>query len=123
MARAAERFELPPLQALLELAGPRAILLEHRTSECGDGVFHDLQHDVEMNFIDDAVKSDGLAFLKALREHEFEMPGLMVAQSRVTRARYCPGRREELFVAVQLVVLDLGWLKSAPEALAVGSAA
>ena len=107
MALSVDELELAPLRAVMTLAGAKARLIEHRCGWHGDGAFRDRRHDIELSFVDDAVSSDGLAFLKALRAHEFELPGLMVASIGLTRTRFCPGPRAELFLAVEMVVWEL----------------
>lgn len=96
------------LSAVTELAGGKAELLRHVERPWASVTFSGTRHTVILAFSGAEAVAAGEVFIAALPEHEFTMPGQLVADAAVTAVEHIalPGPR--LTVEVELLLLEDG---------------
>jgi hypothetical protein len=79
-------------RALLHLAGPGTRLLKHSERPWASATFEGTRHVVALRFAGLAGMARAEAFIAALPEHEFTVPGHFVAKATVTHVeqRFIP---------------------------------
>ena len=94
-------------EALLELAKGEAILLAHAETAWASITFAGARHRLVLAFEGAAAIDAGERFIAALPEHEFDIPGQLVADASVTEVdhRLQPMRMQ---VTCELLLLDEG---------------
>lgn len=99
--RSAERLR----DALLALAGGAATISRHVDKPWASVTFEGARHTVALCFEGCEAVSAGEFFIEALAEHEFAIPGHLVAEARVTAVdqRLAPDQRLE--VTCELLLL------------------
>lgn len=83
----------PLLRSLLSLAEGRAELLAHREREWASATFSGTRHTVDLAFQGSAAVAAAERFIAALPDHEFSLPGALVADASVVAVdhRALPG--------------------------------
>ena len=71
-------------EALLALAGPHARILGHQEKSWASITFAGARHRLELTFEGAEAVEAGELFISFLPEHEFEIPGQVVAQAAIT---------------------------------------
>ena len=101
--RAAERLR----EALLELAQDRATILAHSEKSWASVTFAGARHRLVLVFEGARAIDAGELFIALLPEHEFDLPGQLVADATVTEVdhRLQPQRMQ---VSCELLLLDEG---------------
>jgi len=94
------------LSAVLRLAGGQAELLRHVERPWASVTFTGTRHAVALAFTGDAAVAAGEAFIAALPEHEFAIPGQLVADAAVVSAGHELLPRPRLSVEVDLLLLE-----------------
>jgi len=94
-------------EALCELAQQRAQILTHSEKSWASITFAGARHRLALNFEGLEAVAAGELFVAELAEHEFEIPGQLVAEAAVTEVehRLDPPR---MFVVCELLLLDEG---------------
>lgn len=96
------------LKALLDLAGGQAELLRHTERPWASATFSGARHTVTLAFSGDQAVEAGERFAEMLGEHEFTLPGQLVADAAVTSLDHnmLPGTK--LTVEAELLLLEDG---------------
>src|SRR5688572_24932100 len=107
------RWPLPPRraavdalrEALLELAQDQATILGHSEKSWASVTFAGARHRLELLFDGDEAIEAGELFIAVLPEHEFDIPGQLVADAAVTEVdhRLQPQRMQ---VSCELLLLE-----------------
>ena len=94
-------------EALLGLAGGHAAIVTHGEKSWASITFAGTRHRIELAFEGDEAIQAGELFIAFLSEHEFEIPGQLVADAAVTAVdhRLAPPR---LRVTCELLLLEEG---------------
>ena len=94
------------LAALADLTGPAAQLLSHAERAWASITFSGARHNLTYLFEGTEAVERGEAFIALLPEHEFALPGQLVADATVTAVEHtlCPG--PTLRVGCELLLLD-----------------
>ena len=94
-------------EALLELAQGQATILSHDEKSWASVTFAGARHRLELLFEGDEAIDAGELFIALLPEHEFDLPGQLVADAAVTAVdhRLEPPRME---VSCELLLLEEG---------------
>jgi len=92
-------------EALLELAGGHATILAHNEKTWASVTFAGARHRLELEFEGDRAVDAGELFIAFLPEHEFAIPGQLVADAAVTAVdhRLDPARMQ---VSCELLLLE-----------------
>ncbi|GGD95475.1 hypothetical protein GCM10011515_14150 [Tsuneonella deserti] len=72
--------------ALLEIAGSKAIILAHREKSWASITFAGSRHSIELGFEGREAVHAGEQFIVTLPDHEFGIPGRLVAEAAVVEA-------------------------------------
>ena len=94
-------------EALLELAQQQAAILSHDEKSWASVTFAGARHRVELEFAGEEAVQAGELFIAFLPEHEFAIPGQLVADAAVTAVdhRLGPPRMQ---VSCELLLLEEG---------------
>jgi hypothetical protein len=104
--RPARRPWLPLLSALLDLAQGKAELIRHSESPWASVTFAGSRHTVALAFAGvEAVKA-GETLITALPEHEFNLPGQLVADAAVTAVTHSLLPKPRLEIELTLLLLE-----------------
>ena len=93
------------IEALQALAADKAAILAHRETAWASVTFAGARHRFVLEFDGGEAIAAGELFIACLPEHEFDLPGLLVAEATVTEVdhRLQPQRMQ---VSCELLVLD-----------------
>ena len=93
-------------EALLELAEAQAQLLTHEEKSWASITFTGTKHELTLDFDGAKAVEAGERFIAALPDHEFSIPGQLVADATINSANHTtlPGPR--LLVNVTLLLLE-----------------
>jgi hypothetical protein len=94
------------LSAVLQLAGGKAELLRHAERPWASATFSGTRHTLALSFAGTEAVAAGEAFIAALPEHEFAIPGQLVADAAVVAAEHEMLPEPTLVVEAQLLLLD-----------------
>lgn len=92
--------------ALADLAGPGARRLSHVETPWASITFSGARHTVVLDFEGWDAVDEGEAFIAALPDHEFHLPGLLVADATIARSEQSLLPEPRLEVTVELLLLD-----------------
>lgn len=92
-------------EALLALAGGQATVTRHSEAGWASITFAGTRHRVELEFAGDAAVEAGECFLAFLPEHEFAIPGQLVADAAVVEVDH-RSHPPLLRVTCELLLLD-----------------
>lgn len=94
-------------EALLELARRKATILSHGEKNWASVTFAGARHRLELEFEGEEAVQAGELFIAVLPEHEFAIPGQLVADAAVTAVdhRLDPPRMQ---VSCELLLLEEG---------------
>lgn len=90
---------------LLTLAGPAAEFLRHAERPWHSATFSGARHTVHLAFEGVAAILEGEAFIAALPEHEFAIPGQLVADATVREVDHIGGSAPRMTVTAELLLL------------------
>jgi hypothetical protein len=99
---------LPLLSALLELAQGKAELLKHSERPWASVTFSGSRHTVVLAFTGAEAVLAGEDFIACLPEHEFAIPGQLVADAAIISIEHCTLPAPNLTVEAELLLLDEG---------------
>lgn len=93
-------------QALLTLASAQAELVTHEESAWCSITFTGTRHEVVLNFQGHEAVEAGEHFIDALPEHEFRIPGQLVADASIREVDHSFGIEERMTVTAVLLLLE-----------------
>jgi hypothetical protein len=96
------------LSALLELGKGHADLLHHAERAWASATFSGTRHAVRLAFAGAEAVAAGEAFIAALPEHEFTLPGQLVADAAVTQVCHVHVPETALRMTVEILLLEDG---------------
>ena len=94
------------LSAVLELAGGKAELIRHAERTWASATFSGTRHTIVLAFAGNDAEAAGEVFLEALPDHEFAIPGQLVADAGIVRTDHALLPAPRLEVEVELLLLD-----------------
>src|SRR3954454_19793275 len=95
-------------EALLALAGGLATIVSHHERSWASITFAGTRHRLELEFAGDAAIQAGEMFIVFLPEHEFMLPGQLVADAAVTAVDHRLAPEPCLRVSAELLLLEEG---------------
>jgi hypothetical protein len=94
--------------ALMGLTGGAGTLLVHEEKAWASITFSGTRHEVVLEFCGIEAVSGGEALIERLPDHEFAIPGQLVADATVTKVDHRFGAMERLEVTAVLLLLEEG---------------
>lgn len=94
------------LNAVLRLAGHQAALVSHGERPWASATFAGSRHSVVLTFSGAGAQAAGEAFIAALPEHEFTLPGQLVADATVVAVDHAMLPAPVLTVEAELLLLE-----------------
>jgi len=94
------------LSAVLEHAGGSAEFLRHNEKPWSSVTFSGSRHVIGLRFSGDDAIAVGDAFIAALPEHEFAIPGQLVADATVTSVDHSTAYGPVLTLEAELLLLE-----------------
>ena len=94
------------LSALLELGQGKTELLRHSERSWASVTFSGTRHSVVLAFTGAEAVAAGEALIDALPDHEFSIPGQLVADAAVIRVDHTALPQPRLEVEVEVLMLD-----------------
>lgn len=95
-------------EALSRLADGRAQLLTHEERAWSSITFSGTRHEVTLEFKGAEAVAAGETFIEQLPEHEFAIPGQLVADATIREVDHRFGAQERLVVKAVLLLLEEG---------------
>lgn len=96
------------VRSVLALAGRSAQLIDHRERPWASVTFSGARHTVVLRYTGWEACEDGEALIAALPDHEFTVPGALVADVTVVRSDEAVLPQRTLEVELELLLLDQG---------------
>ncbi|PTR12807.1 MULTISPECIES: hypothetical protein [unclassified Novosphingobium] len=96
------------VRSVLALAGRSAQLIDHRERPWASVTFSGARHTVILRYTGWEACDDGEALIAALPDHEFTVPGAVVADVTVVRTDEAVLPQRTLEVELELLLLDQG---------------
>ena len=94
------------LSALLELGQGQAELVRHSERSWASVTFSGTRHSVVLAFTGEEAVAAGEALIDGLPDHEFSIPGQLVADAAVVRVDHSALPQPRLEVEVEVLMLD-----------------
>lgn len=94
------------LSEVLQLAGPEVEFLRHAERTWSSATFAGARHTITMAFAGIEAIAQGEAFLAALPDHEFTIPGQLVADAAVVAVEHENTSAPRMEVEVELLLLE-----------------
>ena len=94
------------LNAVLRLAGRQAELVSHGERPWASATFSGSRHSVVLTFTGAGAQTAGEAFIASLPEHEFTLPGQLVADATVVSVDHAMLPEPVLTVEAELLLLE-----------------
>lgn len=104
--RSARRPWLPLLDAVMALAGNRAVLVRHRESAWASVTFAGTRHALVLSFAGLEGIAAGEDFIAVLPEHEFAIPRQLVADAAIVAVEHTALPDAKLTVEIELLLLE-----------------
>lgn len=92
--------------ALAELAGAQAVFTAHSERRWASITFAGARHRFELVFAGEAGCAAGEAFIAALPDHEFAIPGQLVADATIVEVDHRIGPDMRMSVTAELLLLE-----------------
>jgi hypothetical protein len=93
-------------EALITLTEGRADLVSHEEAPWSSITFTGTRHEVTLQFDGHEAVEVGEGFIEALPEHEFRIPGQLVADASVREVDHLFGSQERMQVTCVLLLLE-----------------
>jgi hypothetical protein len=93
-------------EALFKLSGQCAKCVKHEESAWSSITFSGTRHEVTLVFEGAAQVANGEEFMELLPEHEFSLPGQLVADATIREVDHRFGMHERLEVTAVLLLLE-----------------
>jgi hypothetical protein len=94
------------LQQVLELAGPLAQFVHHAERPWSSTTYSGATHRFRLSFAGAEAVANGEGFIAALPDHEFALPGRLVAKATIASAEHGLVDGPLLTIEAELLVLD-----------------
>ncbi len=94
------------IDALIAVSGSHAELLSHSERPWASATFTGSRHQVTLTFTGLAAVSAAEHFIEAVPEHEFQIPGQLVADAAVIEASLAMLPEPKFTVALELLLLE-----------------
>ncbi len=94
--------------ALLQMAGDSGTVLGHSEKAWASITFAGTRHEVVLEFCGPQAVAAGEELIERLPDHEFALPGQLVADATVTKVDHRFGAMERLEVTAVLLLLEEG---------------
>ncbi len=95
-------------EAIAELAGPQAQITAHSLRPWASITFSGARHTIELLFEGAEAMASAEAFLDALPEHEFAIPGQLVADAAIQSVDHSLLPAPRMAVTAELLLLEEG---------------
>ena len=92
--------------ALAGLTGDHGIVLEHAEQAWASITFSGTRHEVVLEFLGSDAVAAGEELIERLPDHEFTLPGQLVADATITKVDHRFGAMERLEVTAVLLLLE-----------------
>lgn len=96
------------LSEVLALAGPLADFRHHAERPWNSATFSGSRHTIVLDFADQGGIDAAEALIAALPDHEFTVPGQLVADATIAAVGHDAGPPPRMTVEVELLLLDEG---------------
>lgn len=96
------------LNAVLRVAGRQAEMVSHGERPWASATFSGSRHSIVLTFTGAGAQAAGEAFIAALPEHEFTLPGQLVADASVVAVDHTLLPEPVLMVEAELLLLEEG---------------
>ncbi len=93
-------------EALLMLAEAQGVILSHEETPWASITFSGARHEVMFDFAGPEAVAAGERFIAALPDHEFAIPGQLVADATVSAVNHVMQPEPRLVVTATLLLLD-----------------
>ena len=93
-------------EALVALSGGHAIVADHSERAWASITFEGARHTLTLMFEGEAAAAAGEDFIADLPEHEFRIPGQLVADATIGEVDHSFGADERIVVTAELLLLD-----------------
>lgn len=97
---------MPLLSAVLGLTQGKAELISHQERPWASVTFSGTRHSLTLAFSGDEAVSAGEDFIACLPEHEFAVPGQLVADAAIVRVDHAALPEPRLTVEAELLLLE-----------------
>ncbi|MCJ2181179.1 hypothetical protein MTR62_00420 [Novosphingobium sp. 1949] len=94
------------LTQVLHLAGPRAEFLRHAERPWASATFSGTRHTIALAFTGAAAQDDGEQFVEALPEHDFTIPGHLVADAALRGLDQDNTGEPRMELEIEVLLLD-----------------
>jgi len=94
------------LNEVLTLAGPGATFQRHSEKPWASATFSGARHHIVLGFEGADAVMRGETYIDALPDHEFTIPGKLVADASIVAVDHTAGAQPRLTVEAELLVLD-----------------
>ena len=102
----ARRIRRHLIEAIMALAGGKALLVHHVERGWASVTFAGTRHTMRLAFAGDEAVAAGERFIALLPEHEFAVPSRLVADATVVAAKHGLLPEPRLTVEIELLLLD-----------------
>ena len=92
--------------ALMQLTGGRGTMLSHTEKAWASITFSGTRHEVVLEFCGAEAVAAGEELIERLPDHEFTLPGQLVADATITKVDHRFGAMERLEVTAVLLLLE-----------------
>jgi hypothetical protein len=106
--RTARRPWLGLLAALFELAQGKADLLRHSECSWASATFAGTKHCIALAFTGAEAQEVGERLISALPEHEFDLPGQLVADASIASVEQAMLPQPRMVVEIEVLLLEDG---------------
>lgn len=96
------------LSEVLDLAGPRAEVLHHHEKPWSSATFTGTRHTIALAFPGTEAIASGETYIAALPEHEFTLPGQLVADATVIAVEHAHAPAQHMTVEAELLLIEDG---------------
>ena len=93
-------------EAVVTLAEGRGELVTHEEKPWSSITFSGVRHEITLAFAGAEAAAVGEQFIEALPEHEFAIPGQLVADATISEVEHTFGAHERLVVTAVLLLLE-----------------
>lgn len=94
------------LSEVLTLAGPHAEFRQHAERPWSSATFSGSRHTIALEFTGQVAVDSAEALIAALPDHEFTVPGQLVADATIASLGHETGPPPHMIVEVELLLLD-----------------
>ncbi|WP_241126858.1 hypothetical protein [Novosphingobium terrae] len=94
------------LDAVMRLAGPESELISHAERPWASATFSGTRHTITLSFAGDPGIAAAESFIALLPDHEFHLPGRLVADAGVSEVTHLTQPRPLMVVEADLLLLN-----------------